>query len=170
MATIPGRRRRKQPNPRSSPGTGGAKRANAFWTCPNCGRQFVSANKWHSCGHYRIDDHFTGKDPAVRALFDHLLETLKQFGPVTAYALKTRIVFQAGTQFAAAVTRKRWLEGYVWLRRRAAHPAIRRVEMQVFRDYGHIFRLTRPEDLDEALVALLHEAYVLGSQTPAGRP
>ena len=94
---------------------------------------------------------------------------LKQFGPVTAYALKTRIVFQAETQFAAAMTRKHWLEGYLWLRRRAAHPAIQRVEMQVFRDYGHIFRLTRPEDLDEALVALLHEAYVLGSQAFAGR-
>jgi hypothetical protein len=32
------------------------------------------------------------------------------------------------------------------------------------RDYGHIFRLTRSEDLDEALVALLHEAYVLGCE------
>ena len=135
-----------------------------LWTCPNCGRQFVSRNKWHSCGHYEIDNHFTGKDPAIRELFDHLLKSIEQFGPVTAYALKTRIVFQAERQFAAALPRKRWLEGYLWLRRRAAHPLIRRVEMQVFRDYGHIFRLTRPEDLDEPLVALLHEAYVLGCQ------
>ena len=50
-----------------------------------------------------------------------------------------------------------------------AHPAIRRVEMQVFRDYGHIFRLTRLEDLDAALVELLYEAYVLGCQPLAVR-
>lgn len=141
-----------------------------LWVCPNCGRQFVSANKWHSCGQYKIDDHFIGKDPLVRELFDHLLKTIQEFGPVTAYALKTRIVFQAETQFAAAVTRKHWLDGYLWLRRRAEHPSIWKVEMHVFRDYGHIFRLTRPEDLDEALVGLLHEAYALGSQAFSERP
>jgi uncharacterized protein DUF5655 len=147
----------------------GAERASPLWTCPHCGRRFVSRNKQHSCGHYRIDDHFAGKDPIVRELFDHLLGAIQQFGPVTAYALKTRIVFQAETQFAAAMTRRHWLEGYLWLRRRAEHPVIQRIEMHVFRDYGHIFRLTRPGDLDEALVALLHEAYVLGCQAPPGR-
>jgi len=134
-----------------------------LWTCPDCGRQFGSRNKYHSCGRYNIEDHFVGKDPAVRKLYDRLLDVLKEFGPVTPQAVKTRIVFQGGAQFAAALPRKHWLEGYLWLKRRAAHPAIRRVEMQVFRDYGHVFRLTRPDDLDEALIELLHEAYVLGA-------
>ena len=133
-----------------------------LWTCPDCGRQFASHNTYHSCGNYALDDHFAGKDPLVRELFDQLLKTLEHFGPVTVYPLKTRIVFQAETQFAAVVTRKRWLEGYLWLKRRAAHPAIQRIEMQVFRDYGHVFRLKHPADLDEALAALLQEAYVLG--------
>lgn len=144
-------------------------KAKAFWTCPRCGRQFVSANKWHSCEQFQIGDHFRGKDPLVRELYDLLFVTLNEFGPVTAYALKTRIVFQAETQFAAAIPRKHWLEGYLWLRRRAAHPLIRRVEMHVFRDYGHIFRLVRPADLDDDLVALLHEGYMLGCQPLAGR-
>ena len=143
--------------------------AKTFWTCPRCGRQFVSANMWHSCGQFRIEEHFRGKDPAVRELYDLLFATLNEFGPVTAYALKTRIVFQAATQFAAAMPRRHWLEGYLWLRRRAAHPLIRRVEMQVFRDYGHIFRLTSPTDLDDDLVALLHEGYMLARQPLGGR-
>ncbi len=105
----------------------------------------------------------------VRELYDFLFDTLNEFGPVRAYALKTRIVFQAETQFAAAIPRKRWLEGYVWLRRRATHPLIRRIEMHVFRDYGHIFRLTRLADLDDDLIALLHEGYMLGCQPLAGR-
>ena len=133
-----------------------------LWVCPNCGRQFVSVNRNHSCGIYSVEDHFAGKETIVHELYDLLFETLQQFGPVKAFPVKTRIVFQAEVQFAAAVPRKRWLEGYLWLQRQAIHPRIHKLEMGVFRDYGHIFRLTRTRDLDEALVNLLHEAYILG--------
>ncbi len=105
----------------------------------------------------------------VRELFDQLLRAMQQFGPVTAHPVKTRIVFQGETQFAAAMPRKHWLECILWLRRRATHPLIHRVEMHVFRDYGHIFRLTRPEDLDSGLIELLNEAYALASGALSGR-
>jgi hypothetical protein len=36
--------------------------------------------------------------------------------------------------------------------------------MGIFRDYGHIFRLAHLDDLDEDLVNLLHEAYILGCE------
>jgi Domain of unknown function (DUF5655) len=105
-----------------------------------------------------------GKELIVRELYDLLFETLQQFGPVGAFPVKTRIVFQAEVQFAAAMPRKRWLDGYLWLRRQATHPRIRKIEMGIFRDYGHIFRLARPADLDEDLLDLLHEAYMLGCE------
>jgi len=136
----------------------------SLWICPNCGRQFVSVNRNHSCGRYSSEDHFAGKETIVRELYDVLLETMRQFGPVSVFPVKTRIVFQAELQFAAAMPRKRWLDGYLWLRRQAIHPRIRKIEMGIFRDYGHIFRLTRPDDLDEDLVDLLHEAYMLGCE------
>ena len=132
------------------------------WVCLDCGRQFVSVNRNHSCGLSSLEDHFIGKEPVARELYDLLFETLKQFGPVKAFPIKTRIVFQAEVQFAAAVLRKRWLDGYLWLNRQAFHPRIYKMEMGVFRDYGHIFRLSHVDDLDEALVDLLHEAYILG--------
>jgi hypothetical protein len=136
----------------------------SLWVCPKCGRQFVSVNRNHSCGQYSLEDHFQGKEPFIRELYDLLFETLQQLGPVKAFPVKTRIVFQAEVQFAAAVPRKRWLDGYLWLRRQAAHPRIHKIEMGIFRDYGHIFRLTRPDDLDEGLVGLLQEAYILGTE------
>ena len=105
-----------------------------------------------------------GKGRIVRELYDLLFESLKKFGPVSAFPVKTRIVFQAEVQFAAAMPRKRWLDGYLWLRRQAAHPRIHKMEMGIFRDYGHISRLTHPDDLDEDLVNLLHEAYILGCE------
>jgi hypothetical protein len=62
----------------------------SLWICPNCGRQFVSLNRNHSCGRYRLEDHFIGKEPFVRELYD----PLEMFGPVKAFPVKTRIVFQ----------------------------------------------------------------------------
>lgn len=85
-------------------------------------------------------------------------------GLVGVFPVKTCIVFQVEVQFAAAMPRKRWLDGYIWLRRQAAHPRIHKIEMGVFRDYGHLFRLTRAEDLDEGLIDLLHEAYIVGCE------
>jgi hypothetical protein len=136
----------------------------SLWTCPNRGRQFVSVNRNHSCGRYRLGDHFRGKEPVVHELYDLLFETLKQFGSVNAFPVKTRIVFQAEVQFAAVMPRRRWLDGYLWLRRQAVHPRIRKIEMGIFRDYGHTFRLTCRADLDDDLVGLLHEAYILGCE------
>jgi hypothetical protein len=141
-----------------------AKRIKSPWVCPNCGRQFVSVNRNHSCGQYRLEDHFSDKEPVVRGLYELLVETLERFGPVGVFPVKTRIVFQAEVQFAAAMPRKRWLDRYLWLRRQAAHPRIHKIEMGIFRDYGHLFRLARPDDLDEHLVDLLHEAYILGCE------
>ena len=136
----------------------------SLWVCPNCGRQFVSVNRNHSCGRYPLDYHFQTKEPLVRELYDLFLETLKQFGPVKVFPVKTRIVFQAEVQFAAAMPRKRWLDGYFWLRRQVTHPRIYKLEMGIFRDYGHLVRLTRKEDLDEELIDFLQDAYILGCE------
>ena len=136
----------------------------SLWVCPKCGRQFVSVNRNHSCGRYNLEGHFVRKEPIVRELYDILVQTLERFGPVGVFPVKTRIVFQAEVQFAAAVPRKRWLDSYIWLRRQATHPRIHKIEMGIFRDYGHIFRLIHLDDLDDDLVELLQEAYILGCE------
>jgi Domain of unknown function (DUF5655) len=134
-----------------------------MWTCPDCGHQFVIPSTYHSCGIYNIDDHFAGKEVVVRQIFEELTAAVEQFGPVTVYAQKTRIVLQARMRFVAIMPRKRWLTGQLWIRRQAEHPRIYRIEMFTFRDYGHMFRLLKPEDINESFMELLHEAYALGS-------
>lgn len=99
----------------------------------------------------------------MREIFDQFAAAAREFGPVTIYAQKTRIVFQVRTRFAGAVTRKRWLNAHLWLKRRADHPLLQRVEMYTYRDYGHRFRLSHPDDIDRAFRRLLQEAYVVGS-------
>ena len=142
----------------------------SLWTCPNCGHRFVTRNMWHSCSRYRLDDHFTGKDPFVRDLFDRFAALVRQCGPVTVYAQKTRIVFQTRARFAGVAVRKRWLDCGLWLKRRVEHPRVRRIESPTPRDHVHYFRLTSPADLDEELAALVREAYAVGCQEPLAAP
>ena len=75
-----------------------------LWTCPRCGHQFVTANLWHSCGQFELNDHFKDKNPELRAVFDRLVELISANGPVTVYAQKTRIVCMVRVRFAIPTT------------------------------------------------------------------
>src|SRR5262245_61432679 len=136
----------------------------SLWQCPKCGHRFVTANIWHSCGHHRLSDHFKDKPSMRRETFDRYVEAARQYGPVTVYAQKTRIVMQGRVRFAGAVIRTNWIDAGMWLRRRIAHPRLVRTESFGGLGYGHHFRLYAPEDVDEALVKLLSEAYAIGQQ------
>ena len=123
----------------------------------------MTRNLWHSCGRYRLADHFVGRQPVVRRIFARLRQLVRACGPVTVYAQKTRIVFQVRVRFTGAVTRQRSLEAGVWLKRRAAHPRLARLEV-LGREYLHYFRFTDPAQLDRAFAALVKEAYRIGRQ------
>jgi RNase P subunit RPR2 len=136
-----------------------------LWTCPQCGHKFVTANIWHSCSRYPLSYHFKDKDPIVRELFDEYLALVESFGPVTVIPQKTRISFQVRVRFAAVMTRKHCLNCTIWLKRRADHPLIYKVEKLQERDHVHSLRLSSPAQLkDKALQTLLREAYDVGCQ------
>jgi hypothetical protein len=135
-----------------------------LWTCPKCGHRFVTRNLWHSCSNYSLDDHFEGKDPVVRKVFNKLLAMIRKCGPVEVIPQKSRIAIQARVRFAGGVARKSWFDAALWLTRRAEHSCLRRVETFGPKSYGLHFRLMRPEDLDDAFAALVREAYAVGCQ------
>ncbi len=141
-----------------------------LWRCPRCGHRYVTRNLWHSCARYRVADHFRGKDPQVRRLFDRFRDLVRACGRVHMYAQRTRIVFQARARFAGAVPRKRWLDCGLWLKRRVESRRFRRIEAIPPGSFIHHFRVTKPEELDEVIVALVREAYAVGKQEWEGRP
>ena len=141
-----------------------------LWTCPECGHRFVTANLWHSCGRYRIADHFTGRDPIIsREVFNRLVAILEGFGPLTVYAQKTRIVCQVRVRFAGAITRKHALQAALWLKREATHPHLKGVELIPRDNYVHRFSFDDPAQLDAAFVRLAREAYAIGEQRHRAR-
>lgn len=138
-----------------------------LWKCPRCGHRFVTRNLWHSCVRVSLIDHFRDKPRLRKTTWDRWLAAARECGPVQAYAQKSRIVIQARVRFAGAVVRTTYLDASLWLRRRAEHPLLRRVEDFGRLGFGHHFRLEAPGDIDAPLQALMEEAYRVGLQEPA---
>jgi hypothetical protein len=143
-------------------------RAPPLWRCPKCGHRFVTRNLWHSCARYTLAHHLKGAPDDVRATFRRWVATARACGPVTVYAQKTRIVFQARVRFGGAVIRRDWIDGALWLRRRVRHRRLVRLEDFGRLGYGAHFRLEQPADVDRRLQALMREAYAAG-RTPRTR-
>lgn len=135
-----------------------------LWVCPRCGHSFVTANLSHSCTTVSLDAHFADKDPQVQAVFDRLMEVIQSFGPVEVYAQKTRIVFTVRVRFVAARPHKHWLDGHIWLKRRADDPHFYKIELLPPSNYIHNFRLTDSEQIDDGFIELLRESYRVGRQ------
>ncbi len=118
----------------------------------------------HSCGRYRLNDHFKGKNPVARKLFQEFRALLRTVGPAKVYAQKTRIVFQTRARFASIIVRKNRLEVGLWLKRRREHPRLYRIEFYPPSDYVHRIRLARIDEIDRELSWFVREAYKVGRQ------
>lgn len=138
--------------------------ARPLWRCPKCGHRFVSANLWHSCGRYRVADHFRGRPVRLRRVYQAFLRLARSFGPVHVYAQKTRIVFQRQVRFAGVIVRAAYVEGAMWLTRTADHRTLMRRLPINARDVGHYFRLVDVADIDAELGALMREAHAIGGR------
>lgn len=135
-----------------------------MWRCENCGRDFANRNQSHSCGRYSLDEHFVGKAPAIRALFDDVVKAIEAVGPVRILPEKTRIAFQVRMSFAQVTPRRNWLDGHVVLARRYEHPRFRSIQTISPRNHVHAFRLARPSDVDDEFREWVREAYAVGEQ------
>jgi hypothetical protein len=140
-----------------------------LWKCPKCGHRFVTKNLWHSCVRVPLSAHFVGRPRERRKTFDRWLAAARACGKVTAYAQKSRITIMARVRFAGAVVHDSYVDAGLWMRGKVEHPRLRRTE-----DFGrlgqvHHFRLEKPEDVDDALEALMREAYRVGTQELTAR-
>lgn len=136
----------------------------ALWACPECGRAFANRNQTHACGRHRLEDHFEGRPPEVRALFDAFLAALEEIGPVTVLPQKTRIAFQVRMSFAQVTPRRSGLDGHFVLARRVDDPRFLAVETFSPRNHLHRFRIERLEEIDAQMKEWMREAYAVGEQ------
>jgi hypothetical protein len=142
-----------------------------LWTCPRCGHRFVTANIWHSCSRYTLDDAFASSTPEARAAFERFVELVERCGPVTVIPQKTRIVLMDRVRFAGAVVRRDRVTLSFALSRVVERPWITRLETYDRRWNAHRFDARTVAEVDrcDGLPELLCESYLdLGRQR--GRP
>ncbi|MBV7328342.1 hypothetical protein KFU94_08790 [Chloroflexi bacterium TSY] len=135
-----------------------------LWRCPKCGETFTTPHQWHSCGRFSLDDLFTRSEPTTRQLFDRFVKLVEDCGPVKVIPQKTRIAFQARMRFAAIMPRKHYLSGHFVLARHREEPFSLRIQQFSQQNYVHEFRLDNEEQLSDAFLDCIREAYNVGQQ------
>jgi hypothetical protein len=76
-----------------------------LWTCPRCGKSYVTRNMWHSCVVVPLESHFVGR-PRARERYDAVLSFLEADGPITVSVSKTRIELMTRARFAGVRVRR----------------------------------------------------------------
>ncbi len=136
-----------------------------LWTCPSCSKRFVTANMWHSCGPYTVEEFMEGKGEAAWAYWNKLQEMVGRCGPYTVVASKTRIGFMVRVRFAGlSAMSDRGMSLHFWLKGQIDSPRFSRVEHLGGRDWVYRVRASSLEDLDAEIQDWLCLAYEVGCQ------
>lgn len=136
-----------------------------LWTCPSCGKQFVTANTFHSCGAHTVEDFMAGKSDIAWSYWDRLNELVGACGPYTVVANASRLAFMVRVRFAGiSAVSDRGMSMSFWLKERVHSPRFRRVDRYTPTDFGYHLRVASLDELDDELQQWLCRAYEVGCQ------
>jgi hypothetical protein len=136
-----------------------------LWTCPSCGKRFVTRNMSHSCGHHTVEQFMEGKGPQAWAFWQRLQEMVGQCGPYTVVANKTRLAFMVRARFAGmSAVSEGGISFAFWLKEQIDSPRFRKVAHYGGRDWVYYLRVTSLDELDEEVQAWLCRSYLVGCQ------
>jgi hypothetical protein len=129
------------------------------WKCPECLRRFARTRQWHSCEARNLDEHFRGRDPDLRGVFNELVRRLRKLGPVKVDPVKTSINLTARHHFGAVTVRGTFLRLGFLSEGRIENHRIVHIERLGPRKFGHSIVLESVADLDEVVMDWLAAAY-----------
>jgi hypothetical protein len=142
---------------------------NELWRCPACGQEFVTPNAPHSCRVQSLEAFFAGS--GLRGVFDAYVAAMREHGPVTVNATKSRVSCQVRMRFAGIDgPRREYLVANFLLTRPIWSERLVRVDYIPPYYYVHRLRLFTASDVDEELGAWLAEAYRVGAQAHVTEP
>ena len=108
-----------------------------------------------------VKSHFENRDAIVRKIYDRVLKSARNFGPVTEDPKKTSIHLVNRTAFAGVATRKSAIVLTIKADSDFSSPRIHKSEQTSARRFHHEVKLTSPADVDAELVGWLKNAYAL---------
>jgi hypothetical protein len=110
---------------------------------------------------FTVEEHFAGREPVVRKIYDALLKVSNRFGPVEEDPKKTSIHLNRRTAFAGVATRKDAIVLTIKAPADVPSPRIHKREQTSARRWHLEVRLTDPSDVDEELISWLRTAFAM---------
>jgi Domain of unknown function (DUF5655) len=136
-----------------------------LWTCPECGKRFVTRNMSHSCGPHTVEQFMEGKGPQAWAYWNRLQEVVAACGPFSIVANKTRLEFMVRVRFAGMdAVSERGMSFSFWLKERIDSPRFHKVVLYGRTDWVHHLRINSLDDLDDEVQGWLCLSYRVGCQ------
>ena len=131
----------------------------AEWTCPECGRLFHRKQS-HACSPgMSVEEYFSTGPPWEKPIYDAVMAHVTTLGQVHADAVQVGIFLKNPRKFAELRPMTKWVAISFSLRRRATHRTITRKVNEYNGRYWHVCNVRDPAEVDDALRALLTEAY-----------
>lgn len=142
-----------------------------LWTCPLCGKRFVTRNLSHSCGPHTVEAFMDGRGPTAWAYWNRLCEMVGHCGAYSVVANKTRLEFMVRVRFAGMdAVSERGMTMSFWLKHRIESPRFRKVELLGRHDWLYHVRFGSLEELDSEVQDWLCLSYEVGCQRGAVSP
>jgi hypothetical protein len=141
----------------------------APWRCPKCGREFAQRSAYHGCGNYTVEALLEGKNPVAVQLFQHLVKTAQQLGPISLSPAKTQVSFRVQRTALMVQVSGRQLTGYLFLNRPAPAPFFRKVVAASANRHVHLFKISDAAIIDGPFKPLLAEAIAFASDLPLAK-
>jgi hypothetical protein len=117
----------------------------------------------------RIDDHFRGRAPGLRAILDLLLRALERTGPLRVDAVASSINLVSRHHFAGVAVRRDHLRIGFLLNRQVSDCRIARVERVGVRRFSHHVRVCSRDEVDAQLLEWLAEAQAMQASARSSR-
>ena len=112
---------------------------------------------------FTLSQHFEGKDPAVKSIYERILKESRKFGSVVEEPKKTSIHLVNKSAFAGVATRKTALILNIKSAAPIRHARIAKSEKLSASRYHQEVKLTSPDEVDSVLIGWLKEAYSISS-------
>jgi hypothetical protein len=110
---------------------------------------------------YTVDDHFSGKPPAVREVYDRLLAAVRTLGPVVEEPKKTSIHLARSSALAGVEVRREYILLNLKSEAPIESPRVTKAERLSARRFHQKVKLSSPEEVDAELLRWLANAYEL---------
>jgi hypothetical protein len=134
------------------------------WVCPNCEREFASANQAHMCLPGVSVNDLLGRHPRwVREIYAAVIEHLRRLGPVHEDAVNVGIFLKSDRKIAEFRPRVRSVLLSLYLPYELTDARIARTPPVAVDRIVHMIKLTDAEQVDDQLREWLAEAYDFNS-------